>query len=67
MKETGGQEKSMFLEEDDMKLIQEWNQVVRKTPGRGKPWLPSLQDQCGQDINQRDLRISFVIERLMFI
>ena len=31
------------------------------------PWLPSLQDQCGQDIRQRDLRISFLIERLMFI
>ena len=30
-------------------------------------WLPSFQDQCGQDIRHRDFRISFLIERLMFI
>ena len=68
IKETNGQEKSMFLEEDG-----------ETDPGMGSsdkedsrqretiPWLPSLQDQCGQDIRQRDLRISFLIERLMFI
>ena len=57
----------MFLEEDSETDPEEMNQVIRKTPGRGKPWLRSLRDQCGQDIYQRDLRISFLIERLIFI
>ena len=68
IKEAGGQGKSMFLEEDGetdpgMEPSDKEDSRQRETI----PWLPSLQDQCGQDIRQRDLRISFLIERLMFI
>ena len=59
IKETGGQEKSMFLEKE----------------GETDPGMEPSDKECCQvsrtsvdkDIRQRDLRISFLIERLMFI
>ncbi|CAH3156519.1 unnamed protein product [Porites evermanni] len=60
--QTGGQEKSMFHEKDGetdpgMEPSDKEHSRQRETI----PWLPSFQDQCGQDIRHRDLRISIFV------